>query len=115
MVTYPYVLGKYQSHIPKVGKFFQFLKTTPGYIVCILIPFLLLILIQGLNCIKLFRRYKKEQLDEMKKEREKLEAERAESQKMMQELQALKAQLAGQQPGNENSEVENTQDEADGK
>lgn len=115
VVTYPYVLGKYQSHIPKVGKFFQFLKTTPGYIVCILIPFLLLILIQGLNCIKLFRRYKKEQLDEMKKEREKLEAERAESQKMMQELQALKAQLAGQQPGNENSEVENTQDEADRK
>lgn len=115
VVTYPYVLGKYQSHIPKVGKFFQFLKTTPGYIICILIPFLLLILIQGLNCIKLFRRYKKEQLDEMKKEREKLEAERAESQKMMQELQALKAQLAGQQPGNENSEVENTQDEADGK
>lgn len=115
VVTYPYVLGKYQSHIPKVGKFFQFLKTTPGYIICILIPFLLLILIQGLNCIKLFRRYKKEQLDEMKAEREKLEAERAESQKMMQELQALKAQLAGQQPANENSEVENTQDEADRK
>ena len=44
VVTYPYVLGKYSSHIPKVGTFFQFLKSTPGYIVCILIPFLLLIL-----------------------------------------------------------------------
>jgi len=32
IVTYPYVLGKYQSHIPKIGTFFQFLKTTPGYI-----------------------------------------------------------------------------------
>lgn len=60
----------------------------------ILIPFLLLILIQGLNCIKLFRRYKREQMAEMQAEREKLEAERAESQKMMEELQALKAQLA---------------------
>ena len=29
VVTYPYVLGKYSSHIPKVGTFFQFLKSTP--------------------------------------------------------------------------------------
>lgn len=97
VVTYPYVLGKYQTHIPMVGKFFQFLKTTPGYIICILIPFLLLILIQGLHCIKLFRRYKQEQMAEMQAEREKLEAERAESQKMMAELLELKAQLASQQ------------------
>lgn len=51
IVTYPYVLGKYEKHIPKVGMFFQFLKTTPGYIVCILIPFLLLILSEGIRCI----------------------------------------------------------------
>ena len=31
IVTYPYVLGKYEKHIPKVGMFFQFLKTTPGF------------------------------------------------------------------------------------
>ncbi len=93
VVTYPYVLGKYTGHLPKVGAFFQFLKTTPGYIVCILTPFLLLILLHGLNCIKLFRRYKQEQLDEMQAEREKIEAERLQSQKMMQELLALKQQL----------------------
>ena len=73
VVTYPYVLGKYETNIPKVGRFFMFLKTTPGYIVCILIPFLLLILIQGLNCIRLFRRYKLEQMAEMKEERAKIE------------------------------------------
>lgn len=100
VVTYPYVLGKYQFHIPKVGKFFQFLKTTPGYIVCILIPFLALILIQGLNCIKLFRRYKREQEDELKEERAKIEAERAESQRMMAELMALKAQIDSKQAEN---------------
>lgn len=49
IVTYSYVLGKYATHIPKVGTFFQFLKTTPGYIVCILVPFLLLILIEGVR------------------------------------------------------------------
>ena len=97
VVTYPYVLGKYQTHIPKIGQFFMFLKTTPGYIVCILIPFLLLILIQGINCIRLFRRYTQEQMAELREEREKIEAERAESQKMMAELLELKAQLAGQQ------------------
>ena len=104
VVTYPYVLGKYKSHIPKVGKFFMFLKTTPGYIVCILIPFLVLILIQGLNCIRLFRRYKYEQEQEMKEEREKIAEDRAENQKVMEELLALKAQLAQQ---NESSKEDN--------
>lgn len=54
VVTYPYVLGKYETNIPKVGRFFMFLKTTPGYIVCILIPFLLLILLQGIKCNRIY-------------------------------------------------------------
>ena len=95
VVTYPYVLGKYQGHIPKVGTFFQFLKTTPGYIVCILLPFLLLILMEGIRCIRLFRKYKSEQQAELQAERDKIEAERAETQRMMKELLELKAQMAG--------------------
>lgn len=94
VVTHEYVVGQYVGRIPKVGSFFMFLKTTPGYILFILLPFLLLILSQGLNCIRLFRQYKKEQMDEMKVEREKIEQERAESQRMMAELLELKAQLA---------------------
>ena len=94
IVTHEYVVGQYVGRIPKVGSFFQFLKTTPGYIVCILTPFLLLILSQGLNCVRLFRQYKKEQMEEMKAERAKIEEERAESQRMMAELMELKAQLA---------------------
>ena len=88
----------------------MFLKTTPGYIVCILIPFLLLILIQGIHCIRLFRRYKLEQMAEMKEERAKIEEERAESQKMMAELLALKAQLAGQQTDTDVNEADQTGD-----
>ena len=94
VVTYPYVLGKYQKRIPKVGIFFRFLKTTPGYIVCILIPFLLLILSEGLRCIRLFRKYKAEQQAELQAERDKIEADRAETQRMMQELLQMKAQMA---------------------
>lgn len=104
IVTYNFVLGKYQTRLPGVGSFFQFLKTTPGYIVCIFLPFLLLILMGGLNSIRLFRKYKREQLAELEAEREKqqaamaeerqrLEKERAESQKMMAELLKLKQEL----------------------
>ncbi len=97
IVTYPYVLGKYETHIPKIGTFFNFLKTTPGYFVCIFVPFMLLIIYQGVNFFRLFRRYKKEQMEEMQAERDKIEAERAENAKMLAELQALKAQLEGGQ------------------
>ena len=57
---------------------------------------MLLIIYQGVNCIRLFRRYKQEQLEEMQAEKDKLENERAENAKMIAELQALKAQLEGQ-------------------
>lgn len=90
------VVGKYVGKIPNLGAFFLFLKTTPGYIVCILVPFLILILSQGINCIQLFRRYRQEQMAEMESERAKIEEERAESQRMMAELLELKKQLAMQ-------------------
>ncbi len=94
IVSYSYVLGKYKGHIPKVGTFFQFLKTTPGYIICIFIPFIFLILLEGIHCIYLFRKYKSEQQAQLQAERDKIEADRAETQKMMQELLAIKARLA---------------------
>ncbi len=100
-VASQYVLGKYVGKLPNVGTFFQFLKTTPGYILCIFVPFCLLILYQGIQCIQLFRRYKKEQLEELEAERAKLEEERRQSMEMMKELQALREQLAakdGQTP-----------------
>lgn len=105
IVTYSFVLGKYQTKLPGVGKFFQFLKTTPGYIICIFTPFVLLILIQGVNSIRLFKRYKQEQLAEIEAQREqeraelaaerqKLEEQQAESQKMMEELLKLRNELS---------------------
>ena len=92
-----YVLGKYAAKLPAVGQFFAFVKTTPGYIVCILVPFLLLILYNGVNVIRLFKQYRTEQMSAMQAERDKIDAERAENLRMMEELMALKEQLLKQQ------------------
>ncbi len=96
VVTYLYILGKYEGHVPKLGTFFNFLKTPQGYIICIFIPFMLLIIHQGINSVKTFRRYKGEQMEQMKQEKEQLLEERAENARMMEELLALKAQLQKQ-------------------
>ena len=107
IVTYPYILGQYKSHIPSLGTFFNFLKTTPGYFVCIFIPFMLIIIYEGVKFFNLFRRYKKEQMEEMQAERDKIEAERLENAKMLEELKALKAQLEGDgAPNAESAEKE---------
>lgn len=99
IVTYPYIMGKYTGHISGLGHFFNFLKTTPGYFVCIFTPFMLIIIYEGVKFFNLFRRYKREQMAEMMEEKAKIEAEKAENAKMLEELKALKAQLeAKEQP-----------------
>lgn len=114
LVAPEYILGKYAGRLPGLGRFFAFVKTTPGYIVCILVPFLLLILYNGVNVIRLFRKYKKEQTEEMQAERAKIEEERAENQRMMAELLELKAQLAKEEsepPAPEETPAEETEKE----
>ena len=96
VVTYPFILGKYQMALPKVGTFFQFLKTPQGYIICILIPFLLLIIYQGLNCVKIFKMYKAEQMAELQAEKDALEDQRKQSEAMMAQLLAMQQQMAQQ-------------------
>ena len=94
LVEPEYILGIYKGKLPGVGNFFAYVKSTPGYIVCILIPFLLLILYNGVNVIRLFRKYKKEQTDALEAEKAEIAAERARTEQMLLELQALKEQLS---------------------
>ena len=108
-----YVIGQYTGKLPKVGYFFQFFKTTPGYIVCILVPFLLLILYQGINTVRLFKRYKREQMEEMQEERAQIDEERKQSLEMMRELQALREQLAAQQSGMQTAPVSEAEQKTD--
>jgi signal peptidase I len=99
LATPDYVLGKYVGKLPGVGKFFNFMQTTPGYLLCILVPFLLLILYNGVNVIRLFRQYKKEQTAVLNAEKEEVAAERKQNEAMLRELLALKEQLARQSGG----------------
>ena len=96
VVTYPFILGKYEMALPKVGTFFQFLKTPQGYIICILIPFLLLIIYQGLNCVKIFKLYKAEQMAELQAEKDELAAQKKQSEEMMAQLLAMQKQMTEQ-------------------
>ena len=105
MVDPFYVLGVYKGKIQNIGSFFAFVKSTPGYIVCILIPFLLLILYNGINVIILFRRYKREQMEALQAEKDKIEEERDELRRMRQEILELKAQLSKQDDSDTKKDV----------
>ncbi|MDY4186377.1 MAG: signal peptidase I [Candidatus Borkfalkiaceae bacterium] len=94
VVTYPEVIGKYCGRIPKLGYFFDFLKTTPGYIICIFVPFMVLILSQGVTSVRLFKKYKAEQSAELEQEKAQIAAEKEETRRMMAELLALKEEMA---------------------
>ncbi len=98
IVTYPYVLGKYVSHISGLGTFFNFLKSTTGYFVCIFAPFMLIILYEGIRFFLLFRRYKAEQMQAIQAEREEIEVQKAENARMLEELKQLKEQLESGKP-----------------
>ena len=95
-----YILGKYTGKLPGVGHIFAFIKSTPGYVVCILVPFLLLILYHGINVVKLFRQYKSEQNAVLEAEKAEIAEEKRQTEQMLRELQALKEQLVkqGQMP-----------------
>ena len=100
LVEPEYVLGKYSGKIPNLGHVFTFLRTTAGYVVCVLTPFLLIMAWQGANIVKLLRRYRREQRENLEAERAEIAKEREESAKMLQELEALKAQLEKQNAEN---------------
>ncbi len=94
MVKPEYVIGEYAGKLPWLGHFFAFTKSNMGYVVCILVPFLLLILYNVLNVIRLSRQYKREQNAEIEAERAAIAEERAQNAEILKELQELKAQLA---------------------
>ena len=93
IVGYSDILGKYVFAIPRLGSFFLFLKTPKGYICCILIPFLLLIGMQGWNCVRAFREYKAEELAQIQAEKAALEQERKKTEEMMENLMRMHTQI----------------------
>lgn len=92
-----HVHGKYVGRIPYVGTFCEFLKTPLGYLLCIFVPFLILIALQIKNCAKAFRHLRKEQKAEMQTERDELKAEREKLEEALAQMRAMQAQMSATQ------------------
>lgn len=88
------IIGEYQFRLPKMGYFFQFLKTPMGYFVFIFIPFMLLIGSEAVRFLKLWKQYKAEQAAMLEEQKTIVEEQKAESEEMKEEIKRLKAQLA---------------------
>ena len=99
--SFDQVVGEYVFRVPKLGYFFQFLKTPAGYVTVILLPFLVLIGLQIVRFVRLIGQYRKEQKVQLDETQSELEAERAESRRMREELARLRAQVGGSPPEDE--------------
>ena len=108
-----YIFSTYLFDIPNAGDFFNFLKSTEGYITCILIPFLLLIGYEGYVCVRLFLRYRSEQLAGIREREAQLDAEREETRRQMAELAELRAMLNRQMAGDGEGASEKPSDKSD--
>ena len=82
------VLGRYAFRIAGLGSFFEFLKSVPGYIVCILLPFLAIIGLQIANIVSAVRAARAEKVAAAAAERSRVEA-------LEEEVARLRAQVGG--------------------
>lgn len=94
MVEPEFVLGTYAGKLPKVGSFFQYTKTTVGYILLILIPFVLLITYNIVNFVLFFRKYRGEQKAILQRERDEIEEQRRQNEEQLRRTEELLARLA---------------------
>lgn len=86
------VLGRYTFRIAGLGSFFEFLKSVPGYIVCILLPFLVIIGLQVANIVSAVRAARAEKAAAAAAERSRVEA-------LEEEVARLRAQVGGASAG----------------
>ena len=86
------VLGRYTFRIAGLGSFFEFLKSVPGYIVCILLPFLVIIGLQVANIVSAVRAARAEKVAAAAAERSRVEA-------LEEEVARLRAQVGGASVG----------------
>lgn len=99
------VVGIYQFRLPGAGYFFSFMRTPWGYVLIVLLPFLILLGLSGANLYKLVRAYKKEKAAEtaaaqtaLEEERARAAADRAEAERLREELRLLKEQQGNEPP-----------------
>ena len=95
------VLGVYEFRIAGLGNFFAFIRTPAGYVVLILLPFVLLIALNVGKLIKSIKQYRSEKraereelAEQQRQEREHIaeqaRADREEVERLKEELRRLK-------------------------
>lgn len=87
------VLGKYAFHIPKAGYLIDTLKTTAGYLLIILLPFLLILILEGAQFLRLLKHYRTERGQESEETGDSPPLEDQEYNAMVQELEHLRQEL----------------------
>ena len=90
------IVGKYLITIPKLGVFAEFLRTVPGYLIFIFLPFSVIITIQIVHCVGEYRKYK----NHKKSRQADIEEKLAENERMKEELSRLRS-LLDQKEGQE--------------
>lgn len=89
IVLYENVVGLYRGKIPNLGHFFAFLRTPVGYIFCILAPFAILIAMQGVQALQIFREHKKTERELLDEEWAKLREEQTKNEQTIRDLQKM--------------------------
>lgn len=56
------IVGKYQTHIPKVGAFIDFLQTSKGFFICIVVPVAIFFIFELIVFIKNLMAYNEEKM-----------------------------------------------------
>jgi signal peptidase len=92
-VPFDNVIGEYQFKLPKMGYFFEFLRTVKGYIAIVFIPFMILIIAQCLDFFKLVKQYYREQQMAQREKELELEIQKEQAARMKEELEQLRAKL----------------------
>lgn len=98
------VIGQYSTKITSAGYVFQFLKSPAGYFTLIFIPFLILIIMEGIRFFGIVRKYKKEQQADIDRQKSELEAEKQKTLEMMDELKKLREQIGDRREDGETAE-----------
>lgn len=88
VVTYEYVVGQYRGRIPGAGALFEYVRTVPGLIICLVIPFLLVLVLHGWNLVRLFLAWRRDQLLAIEQKEKDIRA-------MLEALEALETRYGG--------------------
>lgn len=98
-VPFDRVEGKYLFTLPNMGEFFQWFRTPAGYVVVVLIPFLLLIGFQAVQFGRMVKLYRREKNQSQTQQAAQIETQQRENEAMKRELEELRAQLAQKEQG----------------